>query len=472
METLLFAPDLYQPDYRSAGRLASDMRRIPDMRKTWSPATGPNLLDKTAIGTYDVHMANVPLSECFAWTHELKEFPSITLATDAPRRHGLVARGTVLLRSMAQVFSVPDTPFWHAVAELVFGFIWCIRDAEVACRDCVHGACSASMVAAFADYHHFLEFLPQVLDAATQRLVEYINHVRCDHAVDGPEYKIMDSCLMGLQTVYLDVLHPKANRMQFPGGEMRSIRYRLVNSGSRTLTMQVRLEQDPLSRDDDGLVDAVACAAIGMHDASDRRHDNQASEFYNLLTIVDAYRGVEAVDMVRRFCVDVWAWAIDHAADWAILVAGRILAWQVYMARYQTAVLFDHLVPPEAGSRAVVDPYGDSALNELNPLPRSTDPRNYDLRFRCQDKARYDRLLHECLTHFHSCPGCRGYDTASWQQRVPLIGAAYSRKYTKCDCLDTISTYMVLASTDNLWLAADPAAHYTGPTGEWSSMLC
>jgi hypothetical protein len=89
--------------------------------------------------------------------------------------------------------------------------------------------------------------------------------------------------------------------------------------------MQVRLEQDPLASydkddnndEDDRLVDGVACAAIAVHDASDRRHDNAADEYYNLLTVVDAHRGVESVD--------VWAWAIDHSAHWAVPVAGLIL---------------------------------------------------------------------------------------------------------------------------------------------------
>jgi hypothetical protein len=118
-ETLLFSPDLYHPDGDSTARLVLDMQRIPDIRKTWTPAMGPKLLEKSVIGTYDKHMADVPLSECLAWTRELEAFPKIAVATDAPRRHGLVARGSVLLCSMASSYSVPDTPFWNAVAELV-----------------------------------------------------------------------------------------------------------------------------------------------------------------------------------------------------------------------------------------------------------------------------------------------------------------------------------------------------------------
>ncbi|WP_327350339.1 hypothetical protein [Streptomyces sp. NBC_01304] len=416
-------------------------------------------------------MREIPLQENLAKTQPLKDFPDLPLAVDAPRRHGFVARGTSLLQAMTEVIPVPDTPFWHAVAEQTYGYAWCLIDNNQLCRDCVHGSCSVSLFDSFADYYHFAEQMPETLDITAQRVVEYINHVHRDHTADGQERKIMDAWLASTQAIYADVLHPKAEQLRLPDDELRTIRYRVINAAIRALTLQARHEQGPLIGDDN-TVDAVALAAVVTHDACDRRHDNVANEYYNVLTFTAAHTGVESVDQVRRFCTDVWAWAIDHGADWALHIAGRLLIWQVYMARYQADVLLDHLTAPHPRDRAEVNPYGDSVLNSLNPLPPSPTPDDFDLRSRCQDKARYDQKLHACLTHFQHCPGCRGYDTATWQQRVPLIEAAYHAKYTDSCCLNTISTYSILTPLDHLWWAADPTARYTGPAGEWSPLLC
>ncbi|MER5887185.1 hypothetical protein ABT160_25465 [Streptomyces sp. NPDC001941] len=468
----LYGPDLFRPDERTASLLASDMRRIPSLREGWDPAMGTRLFGThNAVGSYDSHMRGVPFQENLAKTRALKEFPDLPLAFDAPRRHGFIPRGTSLLQAMAEAIPIPDTPFWHAVAEQTYGYAWCLIDNNRLCRDCVHGSCSVSLFDSFADYYHFAEQMPETLDITAQRVVEYINHVHRDHEADGQERKIMDAWLASTQAIYADVLHPKAEQLRLPDDELRTIRYRVINAAIRALTLQARHEQGPLLGDDN-IIDAVALAAVVTHDACDRRHDNVANEYYNVLTFTAAHTGVESVDLVRRFCTDVWAWAIDHGADWAIHIAGRLLLWQVYMARYQADILLDHLTAPTPPDRAEADPYGDPVLNSLNPLPPSPTPDDYDLRSRCQNKAHYDQILHGCLAHFQNCPGCHGYDTATWQQRIPLIEAAYRSKYSDCGCLNTLSTYSILTSFDRLWWAADPTARYTGPTGEWSPLLC
>ncbi|GFN12014.1 hypothetical protein AtubIFM56815_009567 [Aspergillus tubingensis] len=238
----------------------------------------------------------------------------------------------------------------------------------------------------------------------------------------------MDTWLSTLQAVYLDVLHPKAEGLRFPEDELQSIRYRLINGGMRAIALEVRLESGRLDEDDLTL-DAIAFVGVTMHDACDYRHDNLANEFYNTLTIL-------------------------------------------YMARYRTTILFDHMVPTESGDPSAEDPYGDPVLNRMNPLPPSTHPYGFDLRNRCSNKDRYDELLRKCLAHFETCSGCYQYDKVSWEARVPLLGKAYETKYTDCSCLDIISTYMVLACMEPVWWAVDYATEYTGPMEEWSPLLC
>ncbi|RAL04850.1 uncharacterized protein BO80DRAFT_461885 [Aspergillus ibericus CBS 121593] len=410
-------------------------------------------------------MRSVIFQECQAWVNQVKNFPDPSLlAMAAPSRLGLVPRGKFLLRAMREVFPLANTPFWHAVAEQVYGFTWCLSDANVLCRQCVQGTCTVGVLACFPDYLHFLGDLPEILDVCTQRVIEYIEHVHQDHGI-GPERKILDAWLMCVQAVYLDVLHPKAEYMRFPDNEHQSIQYRLISSAGRPLALHAQLEQpNPLIGNDEE-VNAVAFASTVMHDLCDLRHDNSANEYYNLLTIVSAHTGVLSVAMVRRFCVDVWAWAVDNGALWAIHLAGRELAWQLYMARYQTGLLLDKLLPPRSDQeRTEVDPYGDAVLNGLNPLlngakpvGRSLEPKNYDLRARCENQKRYDEVLQNCVRHFQGCPNCWGYDAVSWQERVPAIGAA---------------AYMILTSPDRLWWLADPMAEYTGPQEKWSALLC
>ncbi|EHA24946.1 hypothetical protein CBS63078_7499 [Aspergillus niger] len=289
------------------------MKIVTDHRKTWKPTIGLQLFDaRNPVGIYDPHMRAAIFHECLAWTHDLRDLPDPELlATAAPSRLGFLPRGEYLLRALRETFDAPDTPFWHAVAEQVYGFTWCPSDNTKLCHGCVHGSCRAGMLACFPDYLHFL-------------------------------------------------------------GE---------------------------------------------------------------------------------------------------------LAWQIYMARYQTGLLLDKLMPPRKDSPGVgVDPYGDAVLNAMNPMlkavGRSAQPGNYSLRDRCQNPQRYDDLLQHCVLHFKECPRCRGYDAMTWQERVPAIGEVYENKYTDCSCMNLISAYMILTSPDRLWWLADPTAEYTGPQEEWSALLC
>ncbi|GKZ66234.1 hypothetical protein AnigIFM60653_000837 [Aspergillus niger] len=150
----------------------------------------------------------------------------------------------------------------------------------------------------------------------------------------------------------------------------------------------------------------------------------------------------------------------------------------MYMARYQTGLLLDKLMPPRKDSPGVgVDPYGDAVLNAMNPIlkavGRSAQPGKYSLRDRCQNPQRYDDLLLQCVLHSKECcPRCRGYDAMTWQERVPAIGEVYEKKYTDCSCMNIISACMILTSPDRLWWLAEPTAVYTGPQEECSALLC
>lgn len=112
--------------------------------------------------------------------------------------------------------------------------------------------------------------------------MEYINHVHNDHTPHGEERKIMDAWLMCVQAIYIDILHSKAQHLQFPDDELQSIRHRLINSGGRIFALHARLEQDPPPLGNESIVDAVGFTAAVMHDICDCRHDNHANEFYNL----------------------------------------------------------------------------------------------------------------------------------------------------------------------------------------------
>ncbi|KID91855.1 hypothetical protein MAJ_10878, partial [Metarhizium majus ARSEF 297] len=469
----LFASDLYDAKTECATGLASDVRLLPEVRKTWGPATVTAIVNETAAGRYLKCMEGVVLSENMAWTTKLKNFPQFTRAVDAPPRLGLVARDKVFVAPMSELMEVPDAPFGYTMAEVGFGYTWGIMDATLLCHGCVDGCCVSSMFTIFYDYSRFLPSSPEVapvIEKTAELLARYINHVHREHGADGLERKIMDAWVMCNQAVYLDALHTNDRQLLCMDDELRSIKYRLISSGFIAYALQFKLEQDASAIDDD-IATAVAVATLTMHEACERRHDNRGNAYYNLLTIVSAHTGLESVDLVRRFCIDVWAWTIDSRSDWAIRGAGRVLMSQIHVNRYQAAVLLDHLTVPDPGNKARVDPYGDAVLNSLNPLQPSASPHNYSLRDRCQDKARYDDLLRSSLTHFEECPGCRGYNTASWRERVQLVTAAFDTKITRMDCVNKIAVYTTLSLPDEFWWAADPAARYTGPTEEWSINL-
>ncbi|KAF7589816.1 hypothetical protein BBP40_003625 [Aspergillus hancockii] len=470
MEVSLFGSEIYHSDKESVNRLCSDVKLVPKLKEKWSATLASSLFDsKCPVGSHDAHMKSLVYEESVAWSRKLKDFPEISLAVDAPARLALVPRGKAILTAFNESFPVPDTAFWNAVAEQIYGFTWCLLDNNKLCPSCLRGVCSFGVLACFPDYHHFLGELHDVLEACAQRVTGYIEHVHSDHEPGAPEYMVMDAWAMCVQAVYLDVLHPKAERIQFPDNELRSIRYRLISAAGRALALHCRLEKRPFIGNDH-FVDAASFASTMMHDICDCRHDNRAKEFYNLTTIVTGHTGKHSMTMVRRFCVDVWASALDNGAIWAIHIAGRTLAWQIYMTRYQTPVLLDNMHAPTSPS--VDDPYGDQVLNSLNPYSPTAEPQDYRLRSRCQDKTRFDKLLGSCLAHFEDCSRCRGYDRASWQDRVPLIGSAYEKKYTDCHCLNMIATYMILDSPEELWWLGNPTAQYTGPTEDWSPLLC
>ncbi|OJI80665.1 hypothetical protein ASPTUDRAFT_194055 [Aspergillus tubingensis CBS 134.48] len=474
METGIFGPSLYCLERGEETRkgLISNILAIPGLRESWIPDVGPRLFHpENPVGSYNKHIKPYPIAESSAWTRTLKEYPNIRRPFKAPPRSGLIPRGRVHMRALAEAFTVPDTLFWHAVAEVLYGYVWSMIDDNIICKECFRGTAVCAIFAAFPDYYHFCQEMLPLLEMTAKHIVEYIAHVHRCHSHNSEYHKVMDTWLSTLQAVYLDVLHPKAEGLRFPEDELQSIRYRLINGGMRAIALEVRLESGRLDEDDLTL-DTIAFVGVTMHDACDYRHDNLANEFYNTLTIVSAHCGVPATNMVRRLCVDVWAWALDKGADWVLHYSGRMLAWQLYMARYRTTILFDHMVPTESGDQPAEDPYGDPVLNRMNPLPPSTHPYDFDLRNRCSNKDRYDELLRKCLSHFETCSGCYQYDKVSWEARVPLLGKAYETKYTDCSCLSIISTYMVLACMEPVWWAVDYATEYTGPMEKWSPLLC
>ncbi|GAB2713183.1 hypothetical protein GCM10027089_41440 [Nocardia thraciensis] len=363
---------------------------------------------------------------------------------------------------------MPATDFWRGAAEQLYGFAWCIADQTRICPQCVHGGAVSCVFGASFDYHHFAEQLSDVAEDSCRALAAYIDHAQQDHGPGSRECAVMDSWLTCLQALYLDVLHPKAAGITAGNNERRSIRYRIVNSAGRALALLSALEwpDDGIS---DQLVEATGFAGMVMHDACDRRHDNAANESHNFFTLLAAHNLEDSGALVRRFCVDLWAWAIDHDLLWPILLAGRVLIWNVYVTRYQTATLLDNLAPPNG---ATTDPYADPVLNRMNPAPRAEHPGDFSIRRTCRDRSNYDRIVDTCLAHFAGCAGCLGYEQASWQQRTVHLDAGYLRKAAgDCTCVNRMAVYTVLALLERVWWAADPTARYTGPTGVWDPYL-
>ncbi|GIJ99387.1 hypothetical protein Aspvir_001519 [Aspergillus viridinutans] len=471
----LFGPDLYVPNDECGRQLASDIRLLPKIMKNWNPAMWPALFDASPVGSYNKEMKSSLLSESLAWVRELKEPPPQLRVLDAPPRLGFVARSKVFVPAMAEIMEVPRTQFGYAMADLGFGYTWGSLDTRRLCQACLRGSCAASMFTICSDYYEFLPRSPEV-DPAMETMAElvagYIRHVHQEHAEDQLERKIMDAWLMCILTAYLDILRPHdGSKLLCPDNELCSIKFRLVSSSFFASTLQqLNAAQGPSTEDLD-IVTAVASVSCAIHDVCDRRHDNIGNVYYNLLTIVSVHTGLESVDILRRFCVDVWAWAINHDAEWILHATGRVFISQIYTARYQNDVLLDHLTAPDPCSRPVVDPYGDPVLNSLNPMPPTATPHNYSIRDRCQDTDRYDEIISSSIAHFEACTSCRSYNSASWQERVQIITAALHTKYTRMDCVNSIASYTILSQPEEFWWAADPAARYTGPTVEWSTKL-
>lgn len=471
--TALFGSDLFSGGEDLADRLQADVDRIPELRQQWGPDMGARLLDpQCPIGTYDTPARGIALAENSAAAHARRiTLPdTVRLATDAPERLALTSVHEPILTVFKRFFAVPSTDYWRGVAEQLYGFGWSLVDQTKVCQECVHGAGVACTFGAPFDYYHFADRLSIIAKDSRQAMVDYINHA-LRHGPRTRECAVMDSWLACLQALYLDVLHPKATHINMGDDEQRSIRYRILNSAARPLSLLTALER-PNSAINEHLVEAVGFACMVMHDACDRRHDNLANESYNFFTLLAGYNQAECVRPVRRFCVDLWAWSIDQGMKWPLLLSGRMLIWNVYVTRYQSSMLLDYLGAPETSASAGLAPYADVILNRMSPAPRADFPENYSIRDTCRNKAAYDRLLNQCLEHFAQCVGCRGYDQASWQERTAHLEAGYWRKAADdCTCVDRMAVYTILALSDRVWWAADPAARYTGPTAEWDPYL-
>jgi hypothetical protein len=465
--TTLFGPKLYAGGSDLADGLKADIDRIPELRRHWYPDLADRLFDPDCpVGCYDTPVRGLVSSEnsVDAQTQHCELSDTIQLATDAPKRLGISSTREPVFTVFNRSFSVPATDFWRGAAEQLYGFAWCIADQTRSCPQCVHGSAVSCVFGAPFDYFHFIGELSDVVEDSCRAMAAYIDHVHRNHGPQSRESVVMDSWLACLQGLYLDVLHPKASRIAAGNDERRGIRYRIVNSAGRALALLTALER-PTGAITNQLVEATGFAGMVMHDACDRRHDNAANESHNFLTLLAIHNQTESLASVRRFCVDLWAWAVDHDLLWPILMAGRTLIWNVYVTRYQTPVLLDHLTPPT--DTTSYDPYADPILNRMNPAPRTAFPDNYSIRHTCQDKAAYDRLIDTCLAHFADCAGCHGYEQTNWRERVAHINAGYQRKAADdCTCVNRMAVYTILTLLDRVWWAADPSARYTGPTTE------
>lgn len=470
MTTALFGPRLYAKGDDLADQLQLDVSRIPQLRRQRSPEMADQLLHpQNPVGRYDTAVRGLALVEnsTVARAHRIGVADRLRLATDAPARLRIGSTHEPVLTVFSRHFTVPPTDFWRGVADQLYGFGWCLVDQTRLCPECVHGAGVPCVFGAAFDYFHFMERLSDIAEESRRAMAAYIDHGQ-RHGPQSRECAAMDSWMACLQALYLDVLHPKATTISVGRDEQRSIRYRILNSAARPLALLTAQER-PSSVIDDQVIEAAGFACMVMHDACDRRHDNTAKESYNFFTLLAAHNKAECLVPVQRFCVDLWAWAIDRGTSWPILLAGRMLVRNIYMARYQTPILLDHLIPP-AGTSA--DPYADPVLNRMNPAPRAALPGDLSIRNTCKDKSAYDRLLDASLAHFADCPGCRGYEHASWRERVVHLDAGYRRKAEDdCTCVDRMAAYTILALLDRVWWAADPSARYTGPTAEWDPYL-
>jgi hypothetical protein len=290
--------------------------------------------------------------------------------------------------------------------------------------------------------------------------------------------QVMDSWLLTSQALYLDVLHTKTERMHFGHDELTELRYRLLTSAYRPMVLLSLLEMTHQGVLTDSQVMAVHVLAFCVHDGADRRHDTSAGESRNLFNIVAAHTGAESAFLLGRFCTDVLAWSVNNHSRWPLLLSGRMLLWQIFSHRYQTAVLLDNL---HIEVRTIEDPYSDAILNNINPLLGRHEPRPtrysaeavFSVRERCSDRPWHDNLIAESLLHFESCEGCTRYHSSKWRDRVGHIRNAYQRKNAgNCECVDAMAIYSSLVLLDEIWWCASNSARYTGPTTEWDPLLC
>jgi hypothetical protein len=471
-EIALFGRRLYAGGAYLAEELRADIDRIPQLRRQWRPDLSDQLNDpECPVGSYDTPIRGLVLAENSAQAQARRTglADAVELATDAPARLKLGSTREPVLTVFNRYFPVAPNNFWRGAAEQLYGFAWCIADQTRLCPQCVHGSAVSCVFGAPFDYHHFIDELSDIVEASCRAMAGYIDHVHRDHGRGSRECAVMDSWIACLQALYLDVLHPKATSISAGDDVQRGIRYRIVNSAGRALALLTALEW-PNCAISDQLVEAVGFAGMVMHDACDRRHDNAANESYNFFTLLAVHHRADPVPPVRRFCVDLWAWAIDHALLWPILLAGRMLIWNVYVTRYQTPMLLDHLAAP-SGS-AYTAPYAEPVLNRMNPAPRAERPEDYSIRRTCRDKTGYDRLLGRCLKHFENCTGCSGYERATWRERAEHLDRGYACKAAgDCRCVNEMAIYTILDGLERVWWAAEPTARYTGPTSTWDPYL-
>ncbi|MEV4436993.1 hypothetical protein [Streptomyces sp. NPDC049585] len=431
-----------------------------------------------AVGRYDGRWKDVLIGENTRDEDETIPIPPETpLPLTCPQRLGFVARNDTLYDIASTAISVARTPAMLAFTEVCYGYLWCMFDSGVTCEKCVDGLSAQSMYATFAEYYHFMSDVNESLGELSRATAQYIQHCLTDHP-DSALCQVMDSFVLATQAVYLDVLHPKATELRVDGDEAQALRYRMLNSGARTITLFNLLEGTHNGVVTSEHVEAVTMMMFSVHDALDRRCDVRGNEANNFFTIVAAHNGTESAELLGRFCTDVLAWAVDKQSMWPLLTAGRLLLWQIHCYRYRSVEILDHL---KVTDHPVCDPYQDQVLNAFNPLLQEGGAESvldvmpadrFSVRARCSNRAWYDRQVGACLDHFATCRTCNGYDRASWAERATRAQRAYLRKQAgDCGCVDAMAVYSSLVLLGHVWWAAHSTAEYTGPTGDRDPFL-
>jgi hypothetical protein len=431
----------------------------------------------SSVGTYDIWWRSVLVDENTRRQDQTFVIPPDTpLPRTCPERLGFVARSDTLYGIAATSVALSRTPAMEAFTEVCYGYLWCMFDSGITCEKCIVGLSAQSMYATFAEYYHFRTDVNESLGELSRAMASYIQHCLTDHP-DSALCQVMDSFTLATQAVYLDVLQPKATELRFGNQEMQALRYRMLNSGARTITLLNLLEGHHGGVVTDDHLNAVTVMMFSVHDALDRRCDIRANESSNLFNIVAAHNCAESTDILGSFCADVLAWAVNKESMWPILAAGRFLLWQIMCRRYRSVEVLENL---QVLDRQLRDPYRDQVLNSMNPLledqvGNKADFKQYvtfSVRERCSNRTWYDQKIAACLAHFAACGTCDGYDQATWRVRAARAAGAYLRKQEgDCGCVDTLATYNSLVLLEDVWWAASSAAEYTGPTDEWNPFL-